>query len=221
MTTATVRSMSGPRSTLQARIAECPHLPAFCTLELLNLASETPGWDGGIWSPSPSAALTCVYLLPTASWCDEEPGRGHQWVSWFANVLRPPLPVMPSLALFQGEGRAEQWSAAGLRLKLYLLGLASQQPAPPPGVWGRLTEWMNSGGNRLGVQLGCSPSVWPGPCAPREILREGHWGPKQGRGFLESHCQAQMGTQAPYFCPDLSLLFFFFFNFKVFNLRYY
>ena len=51
MTTATVRSMSGPRSTLQARIAECPHLPAFCTLELLNLASETPGWDGGIWSP--------------------------------------------------------------------------------------------------------------------------------------------------------------------------
>ena len=69
---------------------------------------------------------------------------------------------------------------------------------------------MNSGGNGLGVQLGCSPSVRPGPCAPREILRGGHRGPKQGRGLWSHAGQAQMGTQAPCFCPDLSLLFFFF-----------
>ena len=147
--------LSGPWSTLQARIAECPHFPAFCTLELLNPASETPGWDGGIWSPSPSAALTHVHLLPTASWCDEQPGRGHQWVSWLVNVLRPPLPVMPSLALFQGKaelGSGQQLGSACSSASWAWLLSSQHLPLESGEEW--LNEW-----TAVGTGWACSLAV--------------------------------------------------------------
>ena len=118
--------------------------------------------------------------------------------------------MTPSLALFQVEGRAAQWSAAGVPPEALPLGarlLTSQHLLLESGE-DRLNEKQENG---LGMQLGCCSSVGLDLVLLEEIPRGGHVGPKQGRGLLESCWPSPDGDPGPLFlsCVLSALTFVF------------
>ena len=88
------------------------------------------------------------------------------------------------LLLHSFKWKAEQRSGQqlGSCVELCLRGLASHQPAPPPGVWGRPTEW--KAGERAGHAAWLLLFSRPGPCAPGGDSQRGTRGPKAGEGFV-------------------------------------